>query len=70
MATRVDTVDTTEEFAVVAHLRGWCHDSTACRICVAENRAHVAEQALAHTTRVLEMRGRLIEARLESVISG
>lgn len=46
MAKRIITVDTDAETAVIGHLRGWCHNSTACAICSAENRALSAERTL------------------------
>ena len=35
-ANRVTTADTPEEFAAIAHIRGWCHNSTECPICKAQ----------------------------------
>jgi hypothetical protein len=35
---RVDTVDTPEEFATIGHLRGWCHDTSVCKICTEQDR--------------------------------
>lgn len=35
---RVDTVDTPEEFATIGHMRGWCHDTSKCKICTEQDR--------------------------------
>lgn len=35
-----------EEYTLIAHVRGWCHDGAVCRICKAEVRALQAEFAL------------------------
>lgn len=43
---RIITADNTGELAVVAHLRGWCHDMSECAICHAQTRAHRAERSL------------------------
>lgn len=40
------TAQTTEERNVIAHLRTWCHDSTACPLCTAQARAFSAERTL------------------------
>lgn len=38
MFDRVTVVETAEEFAAIAHLRGWCHNSVECPICAAYRR--------------------------------
>ena len=38
--------ETREEFALVAHVRTWVHDSTACPLCAAQFRAFDAERRL------------------------
>ena len=45
MEPRVDVIETPEEFAAVAHLRGWCHDSGECPICKAYAAAPPARPA-------------------------
>ena len=35
-------VETDEEFAAVAHRRGWCHDWAECPICTAFRRDETA----------------------------
>lgn len=70
---RVEHTETRQEFALLAHVRGWCHNGNECALCIAEHRAHVAEQALGHTRRVLEiqrMQTETLAGRLDSVISG
>lgn len=62
-------VQNPEEFTVLAHLRGWCHNSAICAVCQAEGRAHTAEQALKQTQRVLELAER-DQRTLESIVSG
>lgn len=37
---------TREELAVIAHMRGWCHDGNACALCDAQTRAFRAERDL------------------------
>lgn len=34
------------EYAVVAHVRDWCHDSSICPLCKAQDRALAAERSL------------------------
>ena len=42
--TRDDRVETPEEFAAIAHLRGWCHDMNECPICRAYRRGQEDER--------------------------
>jgi len=43
---RFDTVKTPEEFALLGHMRGWCHNSDECPLCKAQRRASDAEAQL------------------------
>lgn len=43
---RVDYARDAQEFAVIGHLRGWCHNMTDCAICRADQRASAAERTL------------------------
>lgn len=46
MAERIITVDTPEEFALIGHVRGWCHNSLDCALCEAQTRARKTEETL------------------------
>ena len=35
-----------QERALLAHVRGWCHNGSACALCDAQGRAFQAERAL------------------------
>lgn len=37
---RPDPIENAYEFAVVGHLRGWCHNGAVCAICVAQLETH------------------------------
>lgn len=56
---RALTTVTTLEETLVAHVRGWCHDSHGCTLCQ-------------QTFRILELERevRLLDGRLDSIIGG
>lgn len=59
MASIFVTPSDKRDWAMLGHVRGWCHDGAICPICAAEQRAWD------HARRANDA-----ERRLESVISG
>lgn len=43
---RIVKLQSDEEFGVVAHVRGWCHNSETCPLCKAQQEAFEATQRL------------------------
>lgn len=41
---RQETTQNDVEFTLIAHVRGWCHNSAVCLLCKAEDRAYKAER--------------------------
>lgn len=73
-------IENDAEFNAVAHLRGYCHDSTNCKLCEIAKILHEQLQTMREArVRIDEIRAELVEARAvqadlqrfaDSIISG
>lgn len=63
---RRGVIETPEEEALIAHMRGWCHNSLTCALCAVERHAFLLRQELQQ----VKVKAAHTQALLDSIIEG